>query len=161
MDSGLITAIVAALGVGGTLAAGWKRRVEGEAKRGEAQAAAQLENERQESAVQAHLIARMAIMDTRIAQLESQLEAERAEFRRARWELEDTNRSQSAQIRDLQTTVAELGADKARLAGRVVELEREVAAANGRADALGREFAASLELARPSTLSERPPGGQQ
>lgn len=159
MDPNVITVVVAALGIAGTLAAGWKRRVEGEAKKGEAQAAAQLENERQESAVQAHLIARMAIMDTRIEQLEKQLDAERAEFRRVRWELEDTNRSQAAQIRDLQATVSELGSDKARLAGRVNELELEVQAEKKRAAALQREFAESLELAKPSTLSERPPAG--
>lgn len=157
MEPTVLTAVVAALGIAGTLAGALKRRVEGAAVKDEAEAAAQLENERQESAVQAHLLARMAIVDTRIAQLESQLDAERAEFRRVRWELEDTNRAQAAQIRDLQTTVADLGTDKVRLAKRVNELEAQVAAEKDRAAALQREFAASLGLAEPSTLSERPP----
>lgn len=96
-------------------------------------------------------------MDTRIAQLQQQLDAERAEARRVHWALEDTNRLQAAQIRDLEATVAQLAADKARLAARVVELEQELRATVKRAEDLKREYESSVALTKPTTLTERPP----
>jgi septal ring factor EnvC (AmiA/AmiB activator) len=171
LDAPITTAtwLVPTLGILASLAYALRER----AMRTRLLAAASLENERQESVAQAHLLARLTAMDTRIAQVQQELESERTESRRVRWELEDTNRLQAVQIRELEgtnrlqaeqireltSTVSELGADKTRLARRIIELEQEVDAANKRAVNMKQELETSLELKKPSTLSERPGRG--